>query len=547
MSYQVLYRRFRPSQFSDVAGQEHITSILKNQIISGKISHAYLFSGSKGTGKTSTAKIFARAVNCMDPQNGEPCGKCEYCTKIKDDNLTDIIEIDAASNRGIDEIRDLKDKVNYMPSSGKYRVYIIDEVHMLTQEAFNALLKTLEEPPEHIIFIFATTEPHKIIPTILSRCQRFDFARLSQDTIVETIRSILVKIDFSADEDALYLIAANSDGALRDALSFTDKAINTAVNNHITLKDVQDALGLAGGADLLALAQAVCDENAAEVFSALDDILKKGSDINYIITQLIDYFRALMIYAHTANPERILGRNEVLMNSLSKYAHDIPPEILISYITTLSKLKNEARYLPNPRYLLEAALLQLCDKSGILDAISLTARIERLEKQIEGIKNAQNTRLEKPKHETTVEASRLQEPVKTAPNVKSTASESKISENLPTTDKETLAKIQKEVLFAGKFIHNRDRDILMGELYSCMKVAAYHDNTVYIYPTGTAVHMMDVFVSKNGTEKLQEILTQQLGRETFVELTEGKKSKEKKKDIMQQATEIFGELKEIDE
>ncbi len=547
MSYQVLYRRFRPSQFSDVAGQEHITSILKNQIISGKISHAYLFSGSKGTGKTSTAKIFARAVNCMDPQNGEPCGKCEYCEKIKDDNLTDIIEIDAASNRGIDEIRDLKDKVNYMPSSGKYRVYIIDEVHMLTQEAFNALLKTLEEPPEHIIFIFATTEPHKIIPTILSRCQRFDFARLSQDTIVETVRSILVKIDFSADEDALYLIAANSDGALRDALSFTDKAINTAVNNHITLKDVQDALGLAGGADLLTLAQAVADENVLEAFSSLDDILKKGSDINYIITQLIDYFRALMIYVHTANPERILGRNEVLMNSLSKYANDIPPEILISYVTTLSKLKNEARYLPNPRYLLEAALLQLCDKSRILDTISLTARVEKLEKQIEGIKNTQNIRLEKPKHETTTEVSRIQEPVKISPNVKSTANESKSSENLPQTDKETLAKIQKEVLFAGKFIHNRDRDILMGELYSCMKVAAYHEDTVYIYPTGTAVHMMDVFVSKNGTEKLQEILTNQLGRETFVELTEGKKSKEKKKDIMQQATEIFGELKEIDE
>lgn len=543
MTYQVLYRRFRPDRFSDIAGQEHITTILKNQIMSGKISHAYLFSGSKGTGKTSTAKVFAKAVNCMDPQDGESCGKCEYCLKIKDNNLTDIIEIDAASNRGIDEIRDLKDKVNYMPSTGRYRVYIIDEVHMLTSEAFNALLKTLEEPPEHIIFIFATTEPHKVLPTILSRCQRFDFARLSQDIIVETIRSILTKIDMSADEEALYLIAANSDGALRDALSYTDKALTTAENNKISLKDVQDALGLAGGNDIIALAEAVTDENISEAFLILDDLLKKGGDINQIINQLIEYFRSLMIYAHAASAERILGKNEALIASLNRYGRDIPSEILISYVTTLSKLKNEIRYLPNPRYLLEAALLYLSDRSVIIDSITLTARIEKLEKRIEGLSltQAEAPKYGKPdKNETEIVAIVRKE------RTQSDKQAQIQSEPLPKTDKDILAKIQKEVQFAAKFIHNRDRDILMSEIYNCMKVAAYEENTVYIYPTGSAVHMKDVFKSKNGAEKLGAILSQQLGHETKVVLTESQKTKEKKKDLMQQAEEIFGELKELE-
>ncbi len=441
MNYQVLYRRFRPDRFSDVAGQEHITTILKNQIMSGKVSHAYLFSGSKGTGKTSTAKIFARAVNCMNPQQGEPCGECDYCLKLKDNNLTDIIEIDAASNRGIDEIRDLKDKVNYMPSTGKYRVYIIDEVHMLTSEAFNALLKTLEEPPEHIIFIFATTEPHKVLPTILSRCQRFDFARLSQDIIVETIRSVLVKIDASAEEDALYLIAANSDGALRDALSYTDKALTTAENGQIRVKDVQDALGLAGGSDIIALAEAVADENSSEAFLTLDDLLKKGGDINQIITQLIEYFRSLMVYSHTANPEKILGKNEALIGSLSKYGRSTPSEILISYVTTLAKLKNEARYLPNPRYLLEAALLTLSDKSRIIDSISLTARVEKLEKRIEGLSLAHQ---DMPKLE---KKERLQTPYADITNEAKTVRPDKAvkadSVELPKTEKDMLAKVQK--------------------------------------------------------------------------------------------------------
>jgi DNA polymerase-3 subunit gamma/tau len=324
MSYQVLYRRFRPSKFSEVAGQEHITSILKNQIVSGKISHAYLFSGSRGTGKTSTAKIFARAVNCMNPQGGEPCGECEYCLGIKQNNLSDIIEIDAASNRGIDEIRELKDKVNYLPSLGKYRVYIIDEVHMLTTEAFNALLKTLEEPPEHIIFIFATTEPQKILPTILSRCQRFDFARLTQQTIADTLRSSIAQLGISAEDSALFLIAANSDGAMRDAFSFADKAINLSDGKLLTLSDVQNALGLADGADLYRMAEALVHEDVASVFELLNSIIAKGSDISQITNQLIEYFRGLMIYCNTPNPAAILGANEPLLQSLEQCGKNIP-------------------------------------------------------------------------------------------------------------------------------------------------------------------------------------------------------------------------------
>ena len=541
MSYQVLYRRFRPQTFSEVVGQDHITSILRNQVKSGQVSHAYLFSGSKGTGKTSTAKIFARAVNCLDPQDGEPCGVCDYCRSIKNNQLSDIIEIDAASNRGIDEIRDLKEKVNYLPATGRYRVYIIDEVHMLTTEAFNALLKTLEDPPEHIIFIFATTEPHKILPTILSRCQRFDFSRISQETITNTLRNVLKQIDIDAEENALQLIAANSDGALRDALSFADQAINIASSNILTVQDAQDALGLASNADIYRLGEAVLDENINDAFVILQEMQEKGSDISHIVSQLTEYFRALMIFLNTKEPEKILGHREALLTSLDKCEKNISPEILITYISALSKTKNDTRYLPHPRYLLEATLLRLSDRSQITTGISLNARVDRLEKQIENLKNMRQSFSSETISEKSTDV--IEEEYSKQPS--STISDASPQKELPKTDKDTLIEIQKAVEFAGKFIHNKERDIMLGDLFSCMKVASVDDDTIYMYPTGTAVDMMDVFKQKNGRKKLEDILHDQLNRPVTVEITENIK-KQPKKAIEEHLKDVLGDIKPLD-
>ena len=548
MSYQVLYRRFRPTKFSEVAGQDHITAILKNQIITKKISHAYLFSGSRGTGKTSTAKIFARAVNCFDPQDGEPCGICEYCTKIKDNAMSDIIEIDAASNRGIDEIRDLKDKVNYLPSLGKYRVYIIDEVHMLTTEAFNALLKTLEEPPEHIIFIFATTEPQKILPTILSRCQRFDFARLSQQIIVSTLQYALNELGISPDEDALYLIAANSDGAMRDAFSFADKAINIAKENILTLRDVQDALGLADGADVYRLAEALVQEDIAAVFDHLNQIMSKGTDVGQITNQLIEYFRSLMIYCNTPNPTPILGTNGPLIQSLEQCGKNIPADLLVSYITVLSKTKTDARYLPHPRYLLETALMSLSDRNQIMDRISLSARVDRLERQIEQLKTGAITvKSSQPSAKIPMEKSETTQNISAKPKAAAEKTPAAKDIEIPQPNKDLIAKAQAAIEFAAKFIHNRDRDILLADIFRGLKVEAFDGTTVYLYPTGTAVHMMDIYHSKGGEAKLTPILHDQLGMPVAIVITDHThKRKEPKKDPIEKAKEIFGNLEELD-
>jgi DNA polymerase-3 subunit gamma/tau len=549
MSYQVLYRRFRPQRFSEVVGQESITTILKNQITTQTISHAYLFAGSKGTGKTSTAKIFARAVNCLNPQDGEPCGVCEYCKAAEQNRLTDIIEIDAASNRGIDEIRDLKDKVNYLPQTGRYRVYIIDEVHMLTTEAFNALLKTLEEPPEHIIFIFATTEPNKILPTILSRCQRFDFARISQADIIKKLYSVLQTLETEADEEALRMIAEHSDGALRDALSHTEKALSVSQNAHITEEDVTRALGLAGSGDIYAIAEAVADENASKALEQLDDALNKGSDINQIISQLIDYFRALMIAVNCENPQQILGDDESLLNSLQRCGKDIPAELLTAYILRLSRIRNDARYLPNPRYLLEAALIALSDKDGLTETISLTARVDRLERKLEQMQHKQLSAQiiskdilpEQQPHtkEESAEPQQEQEKQTKKPVQKNV-------ETLPSTPKEQLTKIQNLIENAAKVIHNQDRDIMMADLFRGMKAAAYDETkqTLYLYPTGSAEYMMDVFEAKQGREKLEHFLQEKLGNPIHIVITN--QDNKEAKDLMQMAKDVFGELKEID-
>lgn len=296
--YQALYRQYRPKTFDEVLGQRHITNILKNQIVKENIGHAYLFSGTRGTGKTSTAKIFARAVNCLSPENGNPCNKCEICQGILDESIMDVIEMDAASNRKIDDIRELKDKVIYPPTRAKYKVYIIDEVHMLTTEAFNALLKTLEEPPKHLIFILATTEPQKLPQTILSRCQRFDFKRITSKDLIENMRNICNNLKIDVEDDVLRLIARNTDGAMRDALSLLEQCLAIG-ETRITYEDAVNILGIVNSQTIFDIVDKVIDKNIEEGLELINQVIENGKDIHQFIKDFLYHFRNLMIVKTT--------------------------------------------------------------------------------------------------------------------------------------------------------------------------------------------------------------------------------------------------------
>ena len=290
MNYQALYRMFRPQSFNDVVGQEHVTKTLRNAISKGKQSHAYIFSGPRGTGKTSIAKVFAKAINCLNPHDGEPCNECAVCKGITQGTNGDVIEIDAASNNGVDEIRNIRDKVKYAPSESKYKVYIIDEVHMLTTGAFNALLKTLEEPPAHAIFILATTEPHKIPPTIISRAQRFDFKAISTEQIVERLRFVAQEQSLDYEEAALEFIAKASEGGMRDALSIMDQAIAFG-DEHLTLQDVLDVTGSVDEASLNELFNDIVNGNVKEAFSRYHHFVSEGKEVNRLINDMIYFVR----------------------------------------------------------------------------------------------------------------------------------------------------------------------------------------------------------------------------------------------------------------
>lgn len=294
MNYQALYRMFRPQSFNDVVGQEHVTKTLRNAISKGKQSHAYIFSGPRGTGKTSIAKVFAKAINCLNPHDGEPCNECAICKGITQGTNGDVIEIDAASNNGVDEIRNIRDKVKYAPSESKYKVYIIDEVHMLTTGAFNALLKTLEEPPAHAIFILATTEPHKIPPTIISRAQRFDFKAISTEQIVERLRFVAQEQSLDYEEAALEFIAKASEGGMRDALSIMDQAIAFG-DEHLTLQDVLDVTGSVDEASLNELFNDIVNGNVKEAFSRYHHFVSEGKEVNRLINDMIYFVRDTIV------------------------------------------------------------------------------------------------------------------------------------------------------------------------------------------------------------------------------------------------------------
>ena len=361
MSYTALYRRFRPLKFEEIVGQEHITKTLRNQIIAGRVGHAYLFNGGRGTGKTSAAKVLARAVNCLNPQDGEPCNECEICKAALSGSLTDIVEMDAASNNSVEDIRSIREEVNFLPTLAKYRVYIIDEVHMLSTGAFNALLKTLEEPPEHVKFILATTEPQKLPATILSRCQRFDFKKLSNDSIIKRLKYVVNESNIEISDNALKLIATLSEGAMRDALSILERCLQDG-NTNIDEDRIKDLVGIPKLTYINAIVKSFIEYNVEDAIKAVDTVLNAGKDLNNLLWEIIKYVKDILVYKVTGELE-IYSESE--LTDIKVLADEVSKGRLLYIITDLSKLENDMKWSTQKSILFQVEIIKLCNENII--------------------------------------------------------------------------------------------------------------------------------------------------------------------------------------
>ena len=383
MGYTALYRKFRPTTFAELVGQEHITRTLKNQIIADRVGHAYLFNGGRGTGKTSSAKILARAINCLNPKDGEPCNECEICKGALNGSLTDIVEMDAASNNSVEDIRSIREEVNFLPTKAKYRVYIIDEVHMLSPGAFNALLKTLEEPPEHVKFILATTEPQKLPATILSRCQRFDFKRISNEDIVKRLKIVCKESNIEITEAALNIIAVLSEGAMRDALSILERCIQDG-DNKIDEDKIKDLVGIPKITYVNNIVEAIIEYDIDKALKSMDEILNQGKDLSNFLWEIIKYVKDILIYKTSGTVDLY---NEEEINSIKSIAEQVTKEKLVNLIYELSNLENDIKWSTQKTIMFQAGIIKLCSKE-IEKGDNVEERLEKIENYLKSGKIA---------------------------------------------------------------------------------------------------------------------------------------------------------------
>jgi len=509
MSYKALYREFRPTQFKDLVGQEHISTILKNQIINDRIGHAYLFSGIRGTGKTTIAKIFARAVNCLNPHDGEPCNECEVCKAILNENLTDVVEIDAASNNGVDNIRDITEEVMYFPTKAKYKVYIIDEVHMLSTGAFNALLKTLEEPPQHVKFILATTEPNKLPATILSRCQRFDFRRINNADIVKRLKEILNVINKKADDNALKMIAEASEGAMRDAISILDRCVSDSDN--ITVDYVSNLIGLPNGLEILDLIECINNKEVEKVLSVTDNLLDNGKNINIILSEMIKHFQNILMFKTTG---KIDVYSEKEIEKVKKIADNISNDKIINNIVSISEIQNIIKWSSSQNIIAKSQLIKLTQESKDNILEDLLKRIENLEQGNTQKKTEEIMEIVKDKNEFQKE--------EIIENAKEVIVEKKNTE-VEQKEEKVVAKekIESTNIQEIQFDEREWKDILVSlreagkfKLYTNLinvKVGLIEDNVIGIY---FAIEFNKIMVEqKENIQILKEFVTKQLGKE----------------------------------
>lgn len=382
MAYQALYRRLRPQRFEDVAGQDHIIKTLQNQIENNRINHAYLFCGTRGTGKTTTAKIFARAINCTG-EGTKPCNKCSVCLPILNGTSVNVIEIDAASNNGVDNIRDIIEEVKYPPTDCRYKVYIIDEVHMLSAGAFNALLKTLEEPPEYVVFILATTDPQKMPVTVLSRCQRFDFHRIGKETMVKVLKEYMEEEKADVTDEAIEYIAELSDGAMRDALSILDQCISFYFDQSVTVDKVMEITGSVDRSVFFELTDAMNDSDSGRCMDIIDKIVLQGRDIGQFVTDIITHFRNILIAVSISGETKALDYSKTYVDRLRKQGENVGYEYVLSLISSFSELANQIKFSSNPRILLEVCAIKGCNPVVAYDLGSVNKRLKNIEQKLE--------------------------------------------------------------------------------------------------------------------------------------------------------------------
>ncbi|MDR7869756.1 MAG: DNA polymerase III subunit gamma/tau [Tissierellaceae bacterium] len=440
--YQALYRQYRPKSFDELLGQNHVTTILKNQIQKENIGHAYLFSGTRGTGKTSAAKIFSRAVNCLNPIDGNPCNECENCKGILEETIMDVIEMDAASHNSVEDVRDLREKVVYPPSKAKYKVYIVDEVHMLTKSAFNALLKTLEEPPKHLIFVLATTEPERLPQTILSRCQRFDFKRITNKDMVLNMQNILENRDIEVDDEVLNLIARNSDGAMRDALSLLDKCISFS-EDKIDYEDAISILGMVNKDLIFEFINDIKDKNLEKSLMSIDEIIQNGKDIHQFIKDIIVHFRNLMVVKSSNNPNNILDIDDV--DDYMSQSKTMDMDYILKALEIFTLAESQAKWSTQPRILLEMATIKLVNAD---DELTLLERIERLESGLGPIKGTV-----KPNIIVTTETRQSEKPMERKSTFSNTTKDDPIKGNTPKVDKPKENAPKPAIIDDGKELH----------------------------------------------------------------------------------------------
>ena len=506
--HKALYRVYRPKNFSDVIGQEHIVRTLKNQIENNNVGHAYLFCGTRGTGKTSTAKIFSRAVNCTNLHNDEPCNECENCREILEDKTMDVVEIDAASNNSVDDIRELRENVKYSPAKAKYKVYIIDEVHMLSQGAFNALLKTLEEPPSYVIFILATTEPHKIPATILSRCQRFDFKRVTVKDISSRMRYICEKEGIEADEKALNLIARNSQGALRDALSILDQCISFE-GNKISYNDVIELLGSVNIEQLFDLAESVIKEDTRKSLQILNDFIIWGKDVRNLVNDLIDHFRNLMVCKISNDLDEIISLPEETIDLLKQQAETIDTNNLIRILNILSETQDGMKISSNPRVLMEVTMMKIAQPMFDDSKEALLKRIENLEQKIE----SGNIKVNHISTNQTVDNSNKNE--KVGNNTLETSHEEDVEyENLKSDDVKLIQKSWKNILQKMK----EDRQQITRALLQDVDSFNIADDILYIIFTDNYSFAKNKLDSPQTIQYVEKVIREVLNRNFNVKI-----------------------------
>lgn len=536
--YQALYRKYRPKTFDDLLGQDHVTKTLKNQILNDSIGHAYLFSGTRGTGKTSAAKIFSRAVNCLDTEDGNPCNKCRNCLEILDDSTMDVIEMDAASNNSVEDIRQLREKVIYPPATIKKKVYIIDEVHMLSKGAFNALLKTLEEPPKHLIFILATTEPERLPQTILSRCQRFDFKRLTNKDIIDNMKKITEDIGADVDDEVLKLIARNSDGAMRDALSLLDQCVSFD-NKKITYEDAINILGITNVDLIFNLVEDIKNQSLEKALVLIDDIIGQGKDIEQFIKDLIVHFRNLMIIKSSKNAKDILQIDNI--DKYTSQSNDFNLEYIMNILEILTKSESDVKWSSQPRIVLEMAMINIIKS---FENLSLSDRVKRLEEGYVEIprKELKIDKIKEKKVENK-DVVNKEIPVKSTKKVEKPSPKVKIDGDLSL---ETIKENWKNILNSI-----RVEKVSIYALIVEGSVIDFNNNMLTInYDEGYGFHKEAI--SKDDNKSLvEQIMSNYFGKEIIVDFTIGKKKlvkedipKKEDKDIeedIKKAIDIFGE------